>query len=81
MGVLSCVRSPAFPFDLEPFNEMTKGGVPKKTLNIIIAGTNVGKSLVLCHFAGAGARMSHNVLYITLRNGVRSGWVHVSTRT
>lgn len=61
------------PFDLQTFNDMTKGGVPKKTLNIIIAGTNVGKSLVLCHFAAAGARMSHNVLYITLE--MREEWI------
>ena len=37
-------------FDLDYFNEITKGGLPKKTLNVIIAGTGVGKSLALCHF-------------------------------
>jgi len=30
------------PFDLEYFNTITKGGVPRKTLNIALAGTGVG---------------------------------------
>ena len=45
---------------------MTKGGVPTKTLNCVLAGTNVGKSLFLVHMAAACLRMSKNVLYITL---------------
>jgi replicative DNA helicase len=32
-------------FDLEMFNTITKGGIAPKTLNVIMAGTNVGKSL------------------------------------
>jgi hypothetical protein len=54
------------PFDLETFNAMTRGGVPKKTLNVVMAGTNVGKSLFLVHQAATYMRMSKNVLYITL---------------
>jgi len=54
------------PFDLDVFNKMTKGGVPKKTLNVVMAGTNVGKSLFLVHMAAACLRMNKNVLYITL---------------
>lgn len=54
------------PFDVELFNKMTKGGLPRKTLNIILAGTNVGKSLIMCHCAAANLRMNKNVLYITL---------------
>ena len=34
------------PFDLEFFNRITKGGLPPKTLNIALAGTGVGKSLL-----------------------------------
>ena len=37
------------PFDLSFFNEITKGGLPNKTLNICLAGTGVGKSLFMCH--------------------------------
>ena len=42
-----------YPFDLDYFNKITKGGVPNKTLNIALAGTGVGKSLFMCHVAAA----------------------------
>ena len=54
------------PFDLEYFNKITKGGTPKKTLNIVLAGTGVGKSLFMCHCAAANLTKGNNVLYITL---------------
>ena len=54
------------PFDLDFFNKITKGGLPKKTLNIALAGTGVGKSLFMCHVAAACLSMGRNVLYITL---------------
>lgn len=54
------------PFDLEYLNNITKGGVPKKSLNIILAGTGVGKSLAMCHMASANLLEGKNVLYITL---------------
>ena len=37
------------PFDLEYFNKITKGGLPNKTLNIALAGTGVGKSLLMLY--------------------------------
>jgi archaellum biogenesis ATPase FlaH len=54
------------PFDLEYFNKITGGGLPKKTLNVILAGTGVGKTLAMCHFAAANLMLGKNVLYITL---------------
>ena len=54
------------PFDLEYFNKITKGGLPNKTLNIALAGTGVGKSLFMCHFASSVLLQGKNVLYITL---------------
>ena len=54
------------PFDLDYFNRITKGGIPRKSLNIILAGTGVGKSLALCHFAANNLMDGKNVLYITL---------------
>jgi len=54
------------PFDLDYLNKITKGGVPKKSLNIILAGTGVGKSLAMCHMATANLLDGKNVLYITL---------------
>jgi replicative DNA helicase len=53
-------------FDLEMFNKITKGGLSKKTLNIALAGTGVGKSLFMCHVAGACLNQGLNVLYITM---------------
>jgi archaellum biogenesis ATPase FlaH len=54
------------PFDIELLNTITKGGVSRKTLNIVLAGTGVGKSLAMCHFAADNLRQNKNVLYITL---------------
>ena len=54
------------PFDLEFFNKITKNGLPKKTLNIAIASTGVGKSLFMCHMAASCLNQGRNVLYITL---------------
>jgi len=54
------------PFDLEYFNTITKGGVPRKTLNIALAGTGVGKSLFMCHVASSALVQGYNVLYITM---------------
>jgi len=54
------------PFDLDYFNRITKGGLPKKTLNVCLAGTGVGKSLFMCHSASATLMQGKNVLYITL---------------
>jgi len=53
-------------FDLDYFNKITKGGLPQKTLNVALAGTGVGKSLFMCHFASTLLMQGKNVLYITL---------------
>ena len=53
------------PFDLEFLNDITSGGTPSKTLNIVIAGTAVGKSAFLCHHAASCLGANYNVLYIT----------------
>jgi replicative DNA helicase len=54
------------PFDLELFNKITKGGLTRKSLNICLAGTGVGKSLFMCHCAANALMQGRNVLYITL---------------
>ena len=53
-------------FDLDMFNKITKGGFSKKTLNVILAGTGVGKSLFMCHVAASTLMQGKNVLYITM---------------
>jgi hypothetical protein len=54
------------PFDIDKLNEITKGGVIKKTLNVFLAGTNVGKTLAMSHMAATNLVMGYNVLYITM---------------
>jgi len=54
------------PFDLKYFNNITNGGLPRKTLNIIMSGTGVGKTLFMCHHAANVLISGYDVLYITL---------------
>lgn len=54
------------PFDLEFMNKITKGGFSIKTLNVFLAGTGVGKSLVMCHMAASALARGYNILYITM---------------
>jgi archaellum biogenesis ATPase FlaH len=53
-------------FDLDYFNVITRGGLPRKTLNVALAGTGVGKTLFMCHAAAANLSAGYNVLYITM---------------
>lgn len=53
-------------FDLELFNTITQGGLSRKTLNVALAGTGVGKSMFMCHCAAGNLRDNKNVLYITM---------------
>ena len=54
------------PFDLEMMNRITKGGLPPKTLNCIMASSGGGKSLMMTHIAAAAMMQGKNVLYITM---------------
>jgi replicative DNA helicase len=54
------------PFDIDYLNKITRGGLPRKTLNILLAGTGVGKTLAMCHFAASYMAAGKNVLYITM---------------
>jgi len=60
------MKETKIPFDIDYLNRVTKGGLSKKTLNIALAGTGVGKSLFMCHCASANLLQGYNVLYITL---------------
>ena len=53
-------------FDLDMFNQITKGGLTNKSLNIALAGTGVGKSLFMCHMAASALSQGRNALYITM---------------
>jgi len=54
------------PFDLDYMNRITKGGLSRKSLNVILASTGVGKSMFMCHQASAALTQGKNVLYVTL---------------
>ena len=54
------------PFDIEYLNKITKGGVTRKSLNILMAGTGVGKTIGMCHMAASNLSVGKNVLYITM---------------
>lgn len=53
------------PFDIDNLNKITDGGLSRKTLNILVAGVNVGKSLAMCHMAASNLLHGKKVLYIT----------------
>ena len=53
-------------FDLELLNKVTKGGLSRKSLSVILAGTGVGKTLFMTHCASANLMDGKNVLYITM---------------
>jgi replicative DNA helicase len=53
------------PFKIKLLNEVTHGGVAKKTLNIIMAGTNVGKSMMMTDWAAFLVLQGFNVLYVS----------------
>lgn len=54
------------PFKIDVLNEVTCGGVTRKSLNVIAAGVNVGKSMCLIALASDYVRQGFNVLYISL---------------
>lgn len=54
------------PFHLDILNKVTKGGAELKTLNIIMAGTNVGKTAMMCDMAAGYMLNGYDVLYITM---------------
>lgn len=55
-----------FPFRHELLNDITKGGVESKTLNMILGGVHVGKTLIMCSLAADYLEQGFNVLYVTL---------------
>lgn len=54
------------PFDLEMLNRITKGGLYRKTLNVLTGAPGMGKTLVMCHIAAAYVSAGLKVLYITM---------------
>lgn len=53
-------------FDIDLLNKITKGGLPRKSMTVLLATTGGGKSLVKCHHAATCLMYGKNVLYITM---------------
>lgn len=53
------------PFDLSLLNKITSGGVPPKSLSVVMGVTGAGKSAFLCHLGAHYLTMGKNVLYIS----------------
>ncbi|UYD58503.1 ATP-dependent helicase [Aeromonas phage avDM14-QBC] len=54
------------PFISHILNKITKGGAEIGTLNVIMAGVNVGKSLGLCSLAADYLQSGKNVVYFSM---------------
>ena len=54
------------PFDIDILNKITKGGLPRKSMTVLLATTGGGKSLVKCHAAANFLMTGRNCLYITM---------------
>ena len=54
------------PFNIKWLNDITGGGVEKKSLNVVVAGTGMGKSQFLCHLSASYLMDGLNVLYISM---------------
>ena len=54
------------PFDLKMMNIITKGGLPKKSITVLVATSGAGKSIFKCHMAANALMQGKNVLYITM---------------
>lgn len=53
-------------FDIDLMNKITKGGLPRKSMTVLLATTGGGKSLFKCHMAAQQLLFGRNVLYITM---------------
>ncbi len=56
-------------FSLDIMNMVTKGGVTRKTLNVVMAGINVGKTTWLINMAKSYLLQGLNVVYFSLEIG------------
>ncbi|QPI17987.1 replication and recombination DNA helicase [Pectobacterium phage POP12] len=59
-------KAQKIPFKIPILNTITKGGAERGTLNLILSGVNVGKSLGMCSLAADYLADGYNVLYISL---------------
>lgn len=51
---------------IKMYDQITKGGFPKKTLNVVLAPPHGGKSCVLVNIGAGAVKRGSNVLYVTM---------------
>lgn len=62
------------PCQLDWLNSVTNGGVERKTTNILLGGTGIGKTRFMVNLACEYAAMGYNVVYFTMeisKEGIR----------
>lgn len=59
-------KAAKMPFVHSTLNAATEGGYESQTLNLIMAPSNVGKTIILCDLAAGDISLGRNVLYITM---------------
>lgn len=52
-------------FGIKAFNDLTNGGVTKKSLTAYLAGTGIGKTVMMCSESAYHLINNRNVLYVT----------------
>jgi archaellum biogenesis ATPase FlaH len=57
------------PLDIDLINTAMGGGLVRKALFILLANTNVGKTVWLCHLAASLIRSAKNVLFVSAEMG------------
>jgi len=60
------MREDKVPFGLDGLNKLTFNGFAKKTLNVFMAGTGIGKTLLMTSLAKDYILKGYKVLYVTL---------------
>lgn len=60
------LREDKIPFLLESFNKATFNGFTRKSLNVFMAGTGIGKTLLMTSLVTDYIKQGYNVLYVSL---------------
>ena len=59
-------REDKIPFALDVMNKITFGGFPRKTLNCFMAGTGIGKTLIMSSLVTDYVKLGYDILYVSL---------------
>lgn len=54
------------PTGITILDDATNGGIPRKTLNVIQGGPNIGKTMMMCALSSLYIQRGYNVVYFTM---------------